>query len=127
MPRMKMILDRPGISRRLRQAREQQGLTREEMAELLKVHIRSMDGYENPKAHTLPFDRMAEISEITGVSLSWLLHGDEGPEQVLYETLENVARVMENLTERVEALEQAVTASLAPRSARKPRTDGKQG
>lgn len=127
VPRMKIILGRPGISRRLREAREAQGLTRDEMARMLKMHVRSMDAYENPKVHTIPFEKMSEISEITGVSVSWILHGEEGPEHLMLQTLENVVQVMENLTQRVEALEQAVTASLASRPSRRSREDGKQG
>lgn len=117
----KGVLDRPGISRRIREARDRAGLTREELSEILKCHIRSVDGWENPRQHTLPFDRMADIAEITGVSVGWLMQGDEGPEQVLLATLERVAESLENLVARVEALELAVNASLQKPSGRAKR------
>lgn len=118
------VLDRPGISRRIRKARDENGLTREELSQILGVHIRSVDGWENPKAHTLPFDRMADIAEVTGVTLGWLMQGDEGPERVLLDTLDRVASALENLTARVEAMERVVTASQPQRPARKSRANG---
>lgn len=70
-------LDRAAIGLRLRQAREEAGLSRPEMAELLTVHWRTIQNYESPKEHVVPFDRLDEWARITGRPKEWLLHGDD--------------------------------------------------
>lgn len=84
------LFDRPGVSRRLREAREKAGLTREDLAKTLGVHIRSIDGWENPRQATLPFEHMRLIADVTGARVGWLMQGDEGEEQAMLNLLERV-------------------------------------
>ena len=70
-------LDRAAISLRLAQTREEVGLKQPEMAELLSVHFRSIQNYESPRMHVIPFDRLDEWARITGRTKEWLLHGDD--------------------------------------------------
>jgi transcriptional regulator with XRE-family HTH domain len=70
-------LDRAAIAVRLAQARQEVGLTQSEMAELLTAHLRSIQNYESPKVHVIPFDRLEQWAQITGRTKEWLLHGDE--------------------------------------------------
>jgi transcriptional regulator with XRE-family HTH domain len=81
-------LDRAAISRRIAQAREQAGLRQPELAESLRepVHFRTVQmwerGQRNRKGEhqwVVPWDRLGEIAEITGVTKEWLLHGEELP------------------------------------------------
>jgi transcriptional regulator with XRE-family HTH domain len=70
-------IDRAAISVRLAQARAEVGLTQSEMAELLTVHLRSIQNYESPKMRVVPFDRLEQWAQLTGRTKEWLLHGDE--------------------------------------------------
>jgi transcriptional regulator with XRE-family HTH domain len=69
-------LQREEITARIKQARNEAGLTQAEMGELLEVIPRSVQNYE---AGRVPWDKIAKIAEITGKTHQWLLHGtDEG-------------------------------------------------
>lgn len=71
-------LDRAAISARISEARDRRaGLTQPELAELLSVHWRTIQDWESPKNATVPWDRLGEIAEATGVTKEWLLHGDQ--------------------------------------------------
>ena len=97
-------LDRAAISVRLAQAREEVGLTQAEMAELLTVHFRSVQNYESPKKHALPFDRLDRWAQITGRPKEWLLHGDE-PRIVADDRLEAIEEQLRRVTVALERLE----------------------
>src|SRR6266516_1002567 len=60
-------LDRASISIRVGQAREEAGLTQPDIAELLelKVHFRTVQDWESPKKHVVPFDRLDEWARLT--------------------------------------------------------------
>lgn len=74
-------LDRAAISTRIRQARKQAGFrNRDEIAELLHVHRRTIEDWESPKHANVPWDRLDEIARATGVSREWLLHGEDEEE-----------------------------------------------
>jgi len=66
-------LQRREITERIRQARTEAGLTQPEMANLLEVAMRTYQNYESER---VPWDLMGRISDITGRSLRWLLHGE---------------------------------------------------
>jgi transcriptional regulator with XRE-family HTH domain len=76
-------LDRARISERLGLARKQAGLNQKEMAELLNVSKRSVEDWERPVIPRVPFDRLDEWAQITGVTKVWILHGD-APEPELF-------------------------------------------
>ena len=70
-------LQKAEISARIRQSRLEAGLTQPEMAELLDVTLRTYQNYEGDR---VPWDLMGRISDITGRSLRWLLHGEDDAE-----------------------------------------------
>jgi len=70
-------LQRHEICARIKQGREQAGLSQPEMAGLLDVALRTYQNYERDR---VPWDQMGRISDITGRSLRWLLHGEDDAE-----------------------------------------------
>lgn len=74
-------LDRAAISVRIAEARDKRaGLTQPELADILDVHWRTIQDWESPKNGTVPWDRLGEIADATGVTKEWLLHGEQQPE-----------------------------------------------
>jgi transcriptional regulator with XRE-family HTH domain len=104
------------IVERIRQARKEAGLTQPEMADLLDV---SMRAYQNYEADRVPYKLMGKISDITGKSLRWLLHGEEEPglsPELMHHLSLMEARILEELRAgRQSALppEEALEAELA--------------
>jgi transcriptional regulator with XRE-family HTH domain len=64
-----------GIGWRIARARKESGLTQEELAELIGVSPRSIQGYEAGKV--VPYRRLAQLAEVTNHELAWILQGDE--------------------------------------------------
>ena len=98
-------IDRAAISLRLAQARAEVGLNQAEMAELLTVHFRSIQNYESPKRHVIPFDRLDQWAQVTGRTKEWLLHGDE-PQIVADDRLETIEEQLRKISERLDWIEQ---------------------
>lgn len=71
-------LQRQEITARIREARTEAGLTLKEMAEALDVVERTYWNYEDSRdgQGRVPWNLLGRISEITGKSKTWLLHGD---------------------------------------------------
>jgi transcriptional regulator with XRE-family HTH domain len=65
------------IVKRIEQARIESGLSQDEMADLLEVAGRTYWNYENNR---VPYKLMGRISDVTGRSLRWLLHGEDDAE-----------------------------------------------
>ena len=97
-------LDRAAISVRLAQARAEVGLSQVEMAELLSVHFRSIQNYESPRMHAIPFDRLDRWAQISGRPKEWLLHGDE-PRIVADDRLEAIEEELRRISVGLERLE----------------------
>ena len=92
----------------MKQAREEAGISQEEMANLLGLTHRAYQWYESQKDPRPPLRRLQEIAEITGRSQEWLLRGDEAPAPVLDGELRA-------LRERLEAVERLLDERLPPR------------
>jgi transcriptional regulator with XRE-family HTH domain len=73
------------ISERIKQLREEQGLTRVEMAEKLGLNKSSITRYENKNIRPT-LDIMISIHNIFGVSLDWL-SGLDTTENTKYDSL----------------------------------------
>ena len=95
-------MDRAAISTRLKAAREEAGVTQEEMADILSVHVRSIQDYERPSLKTVPFDRLDEWAAATGKTKTWLLQGDEAVES---DRLANLEARLESVAGALELLE----------------------
>lgn len=102
-------IDPAGIRARIKQARKEAGLRQEDLAELLEVHKRTVENYENvrvPEWRTLN-----RIARILDRPLEWFLHGDQAPadgvEAALDELREELRRRHQELVERLDAIAQA--------------------
>lgn len=104
-------LDRAAISTRIRQARKQAGFrNRNDVADLLHVHPRTIEDWENPKHQNVPWDRLDEIARATGVTREWLLHGEREGSEPSAESLADRLEALEALTTTgFEALEAAIS------------------
>lgn len=72
-------MDHAQISLRIRQARKEAGYrSREDLADVMQVHPRTIENWENPKNQNVPYDRMDELADVLNVGKRWLLHGEEG-------------------------------------------------
>lgn len=69
-------LSRVGIAQRIQQARQQAGLTQQELADALHVHRNTVQNWESQKKPITPWDQLGEIANWTQVSRDWLIHGD---------------------------------------------------
>lgn len=132
-------MDHAQISLRIRDARKLAGLTQEQLAELMTVHVNTIGNWENPREGNVPFDRTDELAAVLNVEKRWLLHGDEQPHSgadderisailLRLESLEakvDELSTLEDLRQGLEPLRQAIE-SLATRRTR-PKTDGKTG
>ena len=77
-------LDKAAICGRIKQARVEAGLEQQQLGDLLDppVHYRTVQTWESAKQQRVPYDRLGEIAQVTGVTKEWLLHGDQVPTQV---------------------------------------------
>jgi PAS domain S-box-containing protein len=64
---------RNGIGRRIAESRREAGLTQKELARLLRVSVRSVQGYE--AGSVTPYRRLADIARAVNREVSWLLRG----------------------------------------------------
>lgn len=62
------------IRARLWQARDQAGISRKRMADLLQVHEKSVENYEKER---VPWALINAWAKVTGTSVEWLMHGRE--------------------------------------------------
>jgi transcriptional regulator with XRE-family HTH domain len=69
------------IGGRIARARRESGLTQEELAALLGVSVRSIQGYEAGKV--VPYRRLNALANVTNHELAWMLRGDVNGEPVL--------------------------------------------
>lgn len=69
-------INRSGVCQRIATARREAGITQEDMADMLDLSTRGYQAYE---ADRVPFRRLDQIAEITGVTKAWLLHGEDVP------------------------------------------------
>lgn len=121
-------LSRVGIAQRIQRAREEAGLKQRELAELLFVHVRSVQGWESQKTPHIPWDRLGEIAAALGTSKEWLIHGhpqEEVAESVLrlrvVDALEALQESQENVHARLDEVS-AVLARLEARLSKEPET-----
>lgn len=58
-------MDAAQISLRIRHARRNAGFrSREQLADVLQVHVRTIENWENPKNPNVPYDRMQELADV---------------------------------------------------------------
>lgn len=93
-------LEAEAIGLRIQQARNEAGMTQEQLADLASgFSKRSLQDYE--AGVTIPYKHMQEIATITGKPVEWMLHGDPEPRR------EEVA-VSASVLDRLQRLEESV-------------------
>lgn len=65
-------IQREEIPKRIKQAREEAGLTQAEMADAINVGGRT---YQNYESNRIPWGALNNIAEVTGKQTEWLIHG----------------------------------------------------
>lgn len=69
-------LERAAIAARIKQARQEVGLSQPEMADALGVISRTYQNYESQKEPRTPWALMNQIAAVTGKTTEWLIHGN---------------------------------------------------
>ena len=88
------------IGARIKQARDERGMTQEDLAAMASFSKRSLQNYE--AGVTVPYKHMAEIGRLVNRQQEWLLYGDEAlarsdeQQQVLTE-LQSIKAGIQNL------------------------------
>lgn len=98
-------INRAAISQRLGESLKTAGLTQPEMADLLHVHVRSVEDYVSPRKSVVPFDRLEEWASHTRTTVEWLLHGDETAARIQLDPV-RLEELLARLERLVELLEQ---------------------
>lgn len=88
------------IGERIAQARNEAGLTQEELVELATFSKRSLSDYE--RGATIPYRQMREISKLLDRPVEWFLHGEQEDEPSIGDRLDEI-------TERLERVERMVS------------------
>lgn len=91
------------IRARLRDARKEAGLTQQELADLMHVHKRSIENYENER---IPWDRLNDYARLLNREVEWFLFGEEAipPEGQLSAVADAVEALVVDVTEIRERL-----------------------
>lgn len=89
------VFEPEDIGARIAAARKEAGLTQEELADLVGVSTRSLQGYES--GAVIPYRHMAKIADVAQRPVAWLLHGDEAEDEAT--NSERLARIEAQLAE----------------------------
>jgi transcriptional regulator with XRE-family HTH domain len=120
-----------GIGWRIARARKERGLTQEELASLIGVSARSIQGYEAGKV--VPYRRLSQLAEVTHRELGWLLEGDvvAAKANVNAEIVERLVTLVEEVSEEArrirlaaERLERLLAGAPATTPAQRPTAPG---
>jgi transcriptional regulator with XRE-family HTH domain len=90
------------VGERIKQARQDAGLTQDELADLVGVGMRQIQYYEAGESD--PYRKIQKISESTNVPVGWLLHGDAPPTELDADQVAVQLEALEAAQERVEEL-----------------------
>jgi transcriptional regulator with XRE-family HTH domain len=86
--------DGGAIGERIARARKESGLTQEELAGLVGVSARSIQGYE--AGTVVPYRHLSELAKVTNRELSWILAGDQ-PADLPLEVVERLVTLVEEV------------------------------
>lgn len=84
-------VNRAEISRRIGQAREDSGITQRQLADLMGVHVNTVQNWCSPKKAIVPYDRLGELAEALGTTRYWLMYGEREPAAAEKEALAEIA------------------------------------
>lgn len=94
-----MALTREGIGRRLAQAREGAGLSQIQVAEYLSMNRESVSYVENGH-RPVDLPTLHRLTDLYGVSLSWILGEDESPDETVPSLVDGIAFRAHDLSAR---------------------------
>lgn len=94
--------DDGSIGRRIAQARREAGLTQEELARLIGVTTRSVQGYE--AGNVTPFRHLRKLEEATEKPRGWLLYGDAGNAPNVGDIATKLAELVAQIAEDAERI-----------------------
>jgi transcriptional regulator with XRE-family HTH domain len=104
-------LEAKAIGLRIKRARDEAGLTQEQLADLaVGFSKRSLQDYE--AGTTIPYKHMQEIAALTGKAPEWLIHGDPEPTRESEDALDRVHDRLTAIEARVLELSGLLRASL---------------
>lgn len=106
------------IGRRIAQSRREAGLTQEELARLIGVTTRSVQGYEAGKV--TPFRHLRKLEEVTEKPRGWLLYGDGGDTAGFGDVATKLVELVEQIAEDAERIALAAERLERGRSPVKP-------
>lgn len=78
------------IGARIKQARNEAGMTQDDLAALTSFGKRSLQDYEN--GVTFPYRHLQEIGTVLDRPVAWFLHGEKEPEVPPIEQLREIVR-----------------------------------
>jgi transcriptional regulator with XRE-family HTH domain len=110
-----------GIGRRIARARKERGLTQEELAALIGVSPRSIQGYE--AGSVVPYRRLSRLAAVCNRDIGWLLEGDTTNEHELVERLLSVIEELSAEAKRIGAVAERLEHLLGPPERRPLRAD----
>jgi transcriptional regulator with XRE-family HTH domain len=94
--------DDGSIGRRIAQARREAGLTQEELARLIGVTTRSIQGYE--AGNVIPFRHLRKLEEAAEKPRGWLLYGDAGDSANVGDVATKLAELVAQIAEDAERI-----------------------
>lgn len=95
-----------GLGERIKQARQEAGLTQDQLADLVGVGMRQIQYYESGESD--PYRKLRQIAEATGKPIDWLLRGDEDdatPQGELEERLDRLEGMLSEVLRRLDSAE----------------------
>lgn len=93
-------LEAKEIGERIAQARNEAGLTQDELVELATFSKRSLSDYE--RGATIPYRQMREISKLLDRPVEWFLHGDKVDESEALGRLAAIERLLGELDRKLD-------------------------
>jgi transcriptional regulator with XRE-family HTH domain len=90
------------VGERIKQARQEAGLTQDELADLVGIGMRQIQYYEAGESD--PYRRINKIAEVTNTTAGWLLHGEVPVSEPAADELAARLLAVEEGQERMEGL-----------------------
>jgi transcriptional regulator with XRE-family HTH domain len=85
------------LGHRIKTAREQAGLTQDDLADVIGLSMRQVQNLE--AGVSKPFKHVKQIAEATGKSVEWLLHGEPAPQPDADRLREIIAEEIADVTQ----------------------------
>lgn len=106
------VFEPQDIGARIATARKEAGLTQEELADLVQVSTRSLQGYE--AGDVVPYRHINKLGEVLQRPVGWILHGESEPEETRLDRIEaQLAEIRGLLASRAQDKDPPATRSRA--------------